>query len=519
MFNVLETQLEDYILEEELGRDDVSIVYRGRRKSDEAAVAIKIVAPQFTFDEFFIRRFQELARQTTRLEHPNVVRTYEVKQENDLLYVVQELVTVRSLSQVIDEEGVFTPFRMLKVSRQIASALDYAHQKSITHGDLSAYRVYLDDNDRVTVTDFGQMQAMAGTSLVKQGYAFGSPEVTAPERVHGQGPSRQSDLYSLGVLCYQMLAGVPPFTGTPAAVLHAQAYEQPRPLHLVDHGISVPLSEAIGRMLSKGLELRYNTGAEFARALAVAIEGTAPARAPSAAAAQAKEAGLAPQVPWWKRSWLWVVVAIPVILALLAAGFWLVSMWQTLQPAAFVSPQSELLPATPTPAALDSAKETAPPEEVVVLVNPSPTATAPANPTATPSPTVTPTLAPLPTPGPPTVAQDSPFTNLVLAHQITEDNQPVNIGTAFAPGLQPVYLFFDYDGIEPGSTWTHRWTWADTELDAYQDVWPDNYAATGTAWVYYNPSGGFQPGPYQVTLEINGRTVATATFIIQPGGL
>jgi eukaryotic-like serine/threonine-protein kinase len=95
VFNVLETQLEDYILEEELGRDDLSIVYRGRRKSDEATVAIKIVAPQFTFDEFFIRRFQELARQTTRLEHPNVVRTYEVRQENDLLYVVQELVTVR----------------------------------------------------------------------------------------------------------------------------------------------------------------------------------------------------------------------------------------------------------------------------------------------------------------------------------------------------------------------------------------------------------------------------------------
>lgn len=519
MFNVLETQLEDYILEEELGRDDVSIVYRGRRKSDEATVAIKIVAPQFTFDEFFIRRFQELARQTTRLEHPNVVRTYEVKQENDLLYVVQELVTVPSLSQVIEEEGVFTPFRMLKVSRQIASALDYAHQKSITHGDLSAHRVYLDDNDRVTVTDFGQMQAMAGTSLVKQGYAFGSPEVIAPERVHGQGPSRQSDLYSLGVLCYQMLAGVPPFTGTPAAVLHAQAYEQPRPLHLVDHGISVPLSEAIGRMLSKGLELRYNTGAEFARALAVAIEGTAPARAPSAAAAQVKEAGLAPQVPWWKRSWLWVVVAIPVILALLVAGFWLVSTWQTLQPAAFVPPQSELTPAAPTPAAPGNAEETAPPEEIVVLVNPSPTATAPANPTATPSPTVTPTLAPLPTPGPPTVAQGSPFTNLVLAHQITEDNQPASIGTTFAPGLQPIYLFFDYDGVEPGSTWTHRWTWADTELDAYQDVWPENYATTGTAWVYYNPSGGFQPGPYQVTLELNGRTVATATFIIQPGGL
>jgi hypothetical protein len=117
------------------------------------------------------------------------------------------------------------------------------------------------------------------------------------------------------------------------------------------------------------------------------------------------------------------------------------------------------------------------------------------------------------------VADNSPFTNLKLAHRVTEDSQPANVGTTFAPGSQPVYLFFDYQNVQPGTVWTHRWTWADTELDTYQNVWPETYAESGTAWVFYNPTGGFQPGPYQVTLEINGRTVATATFIIQPGGL
>ncbi|HXW01507.1 MAG TPA: protein kinase, partial [Anaerolineae bacterium] len=141
---------------------------------------------------------------------------------------------------------------------------------SVTHGNLSASRIFLGLEDHVWIAGFGQTQALFGVNLMKQGYTVSSPETMAPERVHGQGPSRQSDLYALGILCYQMLAGKPPFTGSPSAILHAQAYQQPRPLYRLNPGIPVALSEVVGRMLSKGLELRYNTGAEFARALAVA---------------------------------------------------------------------------------------------------------------------------------------------------------------------------------------------------------------------------------------------------------
>ncbi len=515
MPNVLEMQLEDYVLEEEFGRGDLTIVYRGRRKVDDAEVAIKIVAPQFTFDELFVRRFKDIAWQTTKLEHPNIVRTYEARQEGNLLYIVRELIEARPLAQVLEEEGPFTPYRMLMIGRQIASALDYAHQKSITHGDLSAHRVYLNANDRVTVADFGQTQAMAGTSLVKQGYAIGSPEVMAPERVRGQGANRQSDLYSLGILCYQMLAGEPPFTGPAEAVLHAQAYEQPRSLRLVNPAISIPLSEAIDRVLSKGLELRYNTGAEFARALAVAIEGTAPVRVP-AAVAQKKEAGLASNGSWWKRPWVWLLAIVPVVGLLLGVGFWLISVWHALQPA--------IMGPSAVPAAAVTAVKNEPGQAATATV-PSAlaeVATAPTvalSPSPTPPPTVTPTMIPLPTPGPPVITADSPFTTLRLARQVTADNLPAQAGTSFAPGSQPIYLFFDYQNIQPGTAWTHRWTWADTELDVYQDVWPENYASSGTAWVYYSPTGGYQPGPYKVTLEVNGQVVGTATFVVETGGL
>ena len=515
MTTTVELQLEDYILDEEIGRGDLTITYEGRRKSDQAIMAIKIVAPQFTFDQLFVRRFKDMGRQAVKLEHANIVRTYEVNQEGETMYLVRELIDGRPLAQVIKEEGPFAPQRMLTIARQIAAALDYAHQKSITHGDLSASRVYVGANDHVIVADFGQTMAMHGTSLVKQGFAVGTPEIMAPERVHGQGATRQSDYYSLGILCYQMLAGEPPFTGSPAAILHAQAYEQPRPLHLVNPGISISLSETIGRMLSKGLELRYNTGAEFVRALAVAIEGTAPIRAPAAAVAQMKAAGVEVATPVWKRPWLWILVAVVGIILLLVLGFGAVFLWSLRQPANLPA-QVELPAATPLPVS------TATPVQAEVVLEA--TATAPTTlPTAIAGPTViptdTPTLVPLPTPGPPVIAAGSPFTNLRLAHSITEDSQPAQVGTSFAPGSEPIYLFFDFARIEAGTPWTHRWVWGDTELGVFSDTWPEDYTTSGTAWVYYSPTGGFQPGPYQVTLEINGQVVSTATFVVQAGGL
>jgi serine/threonine protein kinase len=515
-------QLENYILDQEIGRGDLTIVYQGRRKSDGATVAVKIVPPQFMFDDYFVRRFLDMAKQAARLEHPNIVRTFVARLEGETLFVARELVDARPLAEVLAEQGPFSAERMLTVARQIASALDYAHQKSVMHGDLSANQVFIGQNDHVTVADFGQTQAMAGTSLVKQGFAVGSPEVMAPERVHGQGPSRQSDLYSLGILCYQMLNGEPPFTGEPAAVLHSQAYEQPRPLHLANPDVSVRLSESIGRMLSKGLELRYTTGSEFTRALTVAAEGTAPVRRASTATSPL-DIPDSSSVPIWQRLWFWILVAVPVIVMLLGLGFLVVTASLALLPISRSQAPAPEATVQPAQIVVEAAiTETAPVVTAVLQAEPTPSPVAPAateTPVASATPSATPTLVPLPRPGPPVVTADSPFTDLVLSHGIDSNNQPEKVGTSFAPGSQPIYLFFDYRGIEPGTSWTHRWTWGDVELDAYTDTWPDNLFETGTAWVFYSPTGGYQPGPYRVTLAIGGTKVATATFVVEPGGL
>jgi serine/threonine protein kinase len=321
MDTTIDLQLEHYVLVEELSHDDIVTVYRGQRKNDPSPLVIKIVSPLFTSDEFLVRRFKLAAQQTARLDHPNIVRTYEAEQEGDRLFLVQDFVRAPTLTQVLRTEGSFSPLRMQYIARQIASALDYAHQKSVTQGNLSADKIFLGPDDRVWVTDFGLVQALFGANTLKQGRLISDPETLAPERVHGQGPSRQSDLYALGILCYQMLAGKPPFTGAVSAILHAQAHRQPRPLYRLNPDISVAVSEVVGRILSKGLELRYNTGAEFARALAVAC--TLPKNFPTHGFER-------PDQPSSRFStrWLESILTAALVIFLLAAGLvWAGYQW------------------------------------------------------------------------------------------------------------------------------------------------------------------------------------------------
>jgi serine/threonine protein kinase len=473
--------LTDYTLEEELGRGDLTVVYRGRRKTDQAIVAVKVVGSQFTFDKLFVRQFQEAAHASTHLDHPNIAHVYEVRWTDEQLYLVQELIEGLPLEQVIAATGPLLPERMLAIARQVAAALDYAHQQAIIHGDLTAGQVYLGSNDRVMVADFGQAQALAGTGLVKHGYAPGSPKAMAPELIQGQPPDRLSDLYALGLLCYQMLAGEPPFSGPPAALLHAHAYEPPPPL-----AVPGSLNEVLQRMLAKEATERYQTGAEFTRAMALALEGTVPMRPVKARPA-----------PATNRAWLWLLALLPLLLILTLIGFSAGSYYY----------QAYYYRA-PTPITRSTASTATPlPSPTVIRPGPSPQATA------------SPPIVLFPTPGPPTIAADSPLTNLQLARQITPEEQPAATGDSFAPGPEPIYLFFAYEGLKAGTAWGHRWRWADLELAAYHETWPASYNTSGTAWVFYRPAGGFEPGPYQVTLEINGQSVATATFVVQPGGL
>jgi serine/threonine-protein kinase len=275
MSEPIESNVTSYDIESEFGQDDLTIIYRGRRKVDNLPVIIKVVAPQFVFDTYFVMRFKDAVTRAIGLDHPNIVKTYEVAEKDDILYVARELVEGESLAKFLASSAPLTVNQTIDLAKQIAGALDYAHGQGVKHGDLSDSYIFLRD-ERLWLTDFGLTAAMEGTSLVKKGFAVGEPAYLAPERVRGEGTSRAADLYALGILCYKMLTGQLPFHGEAAAVLHAQAYDQPKPPHELNSSVPKAVSEVVLRMLSKGLEVRYTTGADFVRALEVAAEGTSP---------------------------------------------------------------------------------------------------------------------------------------------------------------------------------------------------------------------------------------------------
>lgn len=270
MPQTINIRLEKYTLETELSQNEWFTLYKGNRTQDNAPVLIKVAAPLLAADEFFQRRFKHITQQAAELEHPNLVRSYEAERVDDRLYVAQDFVEGCSLAELIEREGPFSLKRTEFIIGQVASALDYAHHSSVLHGDLSLHQIFLNADDHVYVSNFGHSQAIYGNNLAQHSYGVTSPEIVAPERVRGEGPSRPADLYSLGIISYQLLAKQSPFTGPRSTVFHAHAHRQPRPLHEVNTSVPLAVSEVVSRMLAKSVDVRYNTGAEFARALGVA---------------------------------------------------------------------------------------------------------------------------------------------------------------------------------------------------------------------------------------------------------
>jgi len=486
-----------YDVEEEIGRGDLTIVYRARRKTDDLPVAVKVVAPQYTSDAYFVRRFIDAGERAARLDHPNIAHVYEAGCREDVVYVVCDLIQAESLAERLARSGAIPPTQAVAVVRQLAAALDYAHSQRLMHGDLSDRSVFVGDDGHVTLTDFGLKQAMAGTDLVQVGRGVGVPEYLASERVQGQGPSRAADIYALGVLAYQMLAGRTPFVGEPADVFYAQMYESPPPLHTVNPQVPVALSEAVARALSKRAEVRFSTATEFARAFAAAAQGIAPLRAPAST-------GRRQPLKLWQRPIFWAAIVAPVVGLFLAMILWNLADWGERQVAHIAEVSQAPVPPAATPLLEPAAGET---------LSPIATSTPVAAPAQTSIPTPTFTLAP--TPAPVTVAESSPFNNVVLARGISDDHQPLSPGNEFTISAQPVYLFFDYRGVQPGTRWGHVWLWGDQELDRSITTWPEDWGTAGTAWVFYTPEGGYQFGPYEVRLLLNDQIVASASFVMR----
>ena len=275
--------LGQFRIEEAIGSGGMGTVYRAHQTSLGRDVAIKILHPELAKNPDAVRRFHREARVATSLEHPNLVRVFLFGElpEDGSLYLVMEHLAGRSLVEVLDQDGVMPVPRAMHVLLQICDAIGVAHAQGIVHRDVKPENVMLVDRlgdpDYVKVLDFGIARMLwdQQSALTQSGVIFGTARYISPEGASGEATDARSDVYSLGVLAYQLLTGITPFdAGSPVAMLMKHIHDAPAPLRSRGEGRRVPqvIADAVMRALAKNPDARWDDAAAMARALREAAE-------------------------------------------------------------------------------------------------------------------------------------------------------------------------------------------------------------------------------------------------------
>ncbi|OKP96894.1 Stk1 family PASTA domain-containing Ser/Thr kinase [Paenibacillus sp. P46E] len=253
-----------YQVIERIGGGGMALVYRAHDILLNRNVAIKVLRNQFVHDEEFIRRFRREAQSAASLSHPNVVSIYDVGQEDEIHYIVMEYVEGKNLNEIIKERAPLQVDESIRIASQICDALDHAHQNQIIHRDIKPHNILIGRNGRVKVTDFGIARAVTSTTITQTGSVVGSVHYFSPEHAKGVATGEKSDLYSLGIVLYQMLTGVLPFLGESpisVALKHLQEeFEEPR---LLNPLIPQSVENVILRSMRKNPEERYQSAKEM----------------------------------------------------------------------------------------------------------------------------------------------------------------------------------------------------------------------------------------------------------------
>jgi len=522
-----------------LGDGGMARVFRAEDARLGRVVAVKILHQHYLSQPEFVRRFEQEAQLAARLSHPNIVAIYDVDRQGDTYYIVMEYVEGGSLKGLITRDAPLSPSLVAAVARQLGQALDAAHAHGVIHRDIKPENILLTPSYDVKVGDFGIARALTSAGQTATGMVMGSVSYFSPEQAQGKPATAESDLYSAGVVLYEMLTGRLPFAaGNPLATAMQHIMQEPAPPRAIVPALPLAVDRVILQALSKDPTRRYHSGALLADALDAAIvTGTSrtAARAVAAAAtahttatrAAPTRPGLAPTTriaptPARPRR---RVAALPLALLVLAGGG-----------AAYAATHPNQLRdmfagGSPGTTGGGNSSASGPPNAAGGAMTPA-TSTpgggsglvgvpAAATPTAHPSPPVTTpsaTARPLTTPRP-TISANKPSVGPITADIVTARScylnaqgvpYPVDAQNSFGTRASRTYAVVRIQHLPMGAVLAARWTFPNG-LSPYL-YHPKRDYSVFCAYIDLGP-----PGRYSIAALVNGKVVGSHSFRVVAG--
>ena len=257
--------LDHYRIEATVAHGGMSVLYRAIDLKSGRQVAIKVPLPEMEADPVLIERFNREQEIGQELDHPGVVKSFN-SEERSRLYMVIEWVEGRLLRTILNEEKKLPTERAVKIALGICDALDYMHKRGIVHRDLKPENVMVDDDDQIKLIDFGiaMKEEARRLTFVSVSSLLGTPDYISPEQVKGARGDQRSDIYSMGIMLYEMLTGRVPFVGpNPLAVMNERILNDVPPPHELNPEISPQLEEILYRALDREPRHRYATASEM----------------------------------------------------------------------------------------------------------------------------------------------------------------------------------------------------------------------------------------------------------------
>lgn len=322
-----------YLIEEKIGCGGMATVYKAKDQLLERDVAVKVLNQADLQDEDSIRKFRREARAAGSLSHYNIVGVYDVGEQDNIHYMVMELVEGQTLKEYIKERGSLGISETISIAMQICDALNHAHMNGVIHRDIKPQNIIITQDRNIKVADFGIARAVSSDTLTHSKDIFGSVRYFSPEQASGEVAGVKSDMYSLGIVMYEMLSGKLPFNGdTPIAWAMKHINDDPVELVNVDHNVPKVLSDIVNKTMQKDPNYRFEDISELKEALIKFKEGLpvkiemVKKKQPTVSKKKAKQVKKTPKKKSGKKSNTKAIV-ISVILLALVAGTYFGYVW------------------------------------------------------------------------------------------------------------------------------------------------------------------------------------------------